>query len=225
MVYFFVNTLVLFLLAYRLSIYTTSIKKVNASVLLFLGLAYVDVPLIVGLAVLSVATDFGKHLLILIFEARLAWLSPIVYRLCRHTLLALTRIFSIFDHLVFSSQGASRVVFFYCYYELHHCSMFHYCVLFYSLIWWYNGCRFSSHFDISLRKVRVSFTTQGHCKLSEISPALKGSKLSEIILDVWRLKPANLHTHLVACKNQVRKHIIVKSLNRKIIWHIQFKHR
>ena len=37
--------------------------------------------------------------------------------------------------------------------------------------------------------------------------------------------PVHLHTHLVARKNQVRKHIIVKSLNRKIIWHIQFKHR
>ena len=108
-----------------------------------------------ALAFLLVATDFGKHLLILIQ-----------------------------DHLVWLLQGASRVVFFYRYRAIHNCSMSHYCVLFYSLIWWYNGCRFSSHFDISLRKVRVSFTTQGHCKLSEISPALSGSKLSEIILDV-----------------------------------------
>ena len=109
----------------------------------------------------SVATDFGKHHLILIFEARLAWLSPIVYRRCRHTLLALTRIFSIIDHLVWLSQGASRVVFLLLLCELHHCSMFLYCALFYTLILWYNLCRFSSHYDISLRKVRVSFTTQG----------------------------------------------------------------
>ena len=149
-----------------------------------------------ALAVLSVATDVGKHHFILIQDT---W----------------------FD----SHKERAEWFFFYRYRAIHHCTMPHYCVLFYSLIWWYNGCRFSSHFDISLRKVRVSFSTQGHSELSEISPAHSGSKLSKIILDVWRLKPANLHTHLVARKNQVRKHIIVKSLNRKIIWHIQFKHR
>ena len=111
----------------------------------------------------SVATDFGKHLLILIQ-----------------------------DHLVWLSQGASRVVFLLSLSAIHNCSMSHYCVLFYTLILWYNRCRFSSHYDISLRKVRVSFTTQGHCELSEISPALSGSKLSKI--NPWCLTATCLFT-------------------------------
>ena len=151
---------------------------------------------LLALALLSVVINFGKHLLILIF-----------------------------DHLVFSTQGASRVVF--SFIVIRASSLLDVPLLCLIL-----------HSDFMIQSLSLFvtlwlFTTQSSGIIHytrTLRVYINNLPLAESIFYDKSLMfngnlPVHLHTHLVARKNQVRKHIIVKSLNRKIIWHIQFKHR